>query len=85
MHAVYLTPAVPTSIDMLLPTGKSPEDGRPGLPLTPSLVVLEGVVPRLATDGDPPPPQPPASSARTPSVARAAATRVPRVTRKLIT
>ena len=65
MQAVYSTPAVPTSIDMLLPTGKAPEDGKPGLLLALPLLLFDGVVPRLAIDGDfAAPPQPAASSAR---------------------
>jgi hypothetical protein len=63
MQAAYRTPAVPTWIDMLLPAGKSPDDGKPG-PLLAPPVVLEGVVPRLATDGDFEPPHPDASNAR---------------------
>jgi hypothetical protein len=83
MQEVYLTPSVPTSIDMLLPTGKSPEDGKPrllALPPTP----FEVVVPKLATDGDfALPPQPAPSGARLTSPA--ASNTLRRVTHRRLT
>ena len=77
MQAVNLTPAapVPTCVDMLAPTGRPPGGNELELPLA-LLPLLEGVVPRLATDGDfAAAPQPAASSAR---VASPAANKTPR-------
>ena len=62
MQAVYLTTGgpVPTWVDMLAPNPPIP--GGNNLELLPA-ALFEGVVPRLATDGDfEPPPQPAASS-----------------------
>ena len=64
MQAVYLTPAapVPTCVDILAPNPPTP--GGNTLELLLGLPLLEGVVPRLATDGGyAPSPQPAASSA----------------------
>jgi hypothetical protein len=67
MQAVYLTPAspVPTCVDMLAPVPPTLGGNNLELRLALLLLLLEGVVPRLATDDDfAPPPQPAASSAR---------------------
>jgi hypothetical protein len=63
MQTAYLTPAapVPTCVDMLPPATRPP--GGTERELLVALLLLEGVVPRLATDGDfAPLPQPAASS-----------------------
>ncbi len=57
MQPAYVTPVapVPTCVDMLDPAGRPPPSGpEPELLLALSLLLrlLEGVVPRLATEGD---------------------------------